>query len=150
MSDIEIALALCTRFEGLSLEPYLCPAKVPTIGYGTTFYPNKYKVSLSDPPITESQAREYLLHELKNCFAAMDRCCPEMIGQSDGRRAAIADFIYNLGITRFNASTLKKRIARDDWADVPYQLGRWVYANGKKLRGLEIRRQAEAALCYHS
>ena len=29
---------LIAGFEGLSLVPYLCSAKVPTIGYGNTFY----------------------------------------------------------------------------------------------------------------
>ena len=34
MDAIQIAAALARRFEGLYLSPYLCPAGVPTIGYG--------------------------------------------------------------------------------------------------------------------
>ena len=31
---------LIKKYEGFSSTPYLCPAKVPTIGYGATYYPN--------------------------------------------------------------------------------------------------------------
>ena len=34
--NLDIAVALCKHFEGLYLKPYICPAGVPTIGYGST------------------------------------------------------------------------------------------------------------------
>jgi len=46
---------LIKLFEGLSLKPYLCSAKVPTIGYGSTFYENNKKVLMSDPAITNQR-----------------------------------------------------------------------------------------------
>ncbi len=51
---------LIKLFEGLSLKPYLCSAKVPTIGYGNTFYENNKKVLMSDPPITKERADDLL------------------------------------------------------------------------------------------
>ena len=51
-------LDLIAEFEGLSLKPYLCSAKVPTIGYGSTFYENGTKVKLTDAPITKQRADE--------------------------------------------------------------------------------------------
>ena len=54
-------LDLIKSFEGLKLKPYLCPAKVPTVGYGSTFYENDKKVKLTDPSITEQRASEMLL-----------------------------------------------------------------------------------------
>jgi lysozyme len=53
---IEISAALCRRFEGLFLQPYLCPAGVPSIGYGTTHYADGRAVTLKDPAITKAQA----------------------------------------------------------------------------------------------
>ena len=43
---IAIAAALARRFEGLYLRPYLCPAGVPTIGYGATYYEDGQRVRL--------------------------------------------------------------------------------------------------------
>ena len=37
-------LDLIKAFEGLFLKPYLCPAGIPTIGYGNTFYENGKKI----------------------------------------------------------------------------------------------------------
>ena len=51
-----LAAKLCRRFEGLYLRPYLCPAGVPTIGYGSTVYENGMAVQLTDPPITRERA----------------------------------------------------------------------------------------------
>lgn len=41
---------LIKKYEGFSSTPYLCPAKVPTIGYGATYYPNGKAV-----PLTQNQ-----------------------------------------------------------------------------------------------
>ena len=59
---------LISEFEGLSLVPYLCSAKVPTIGYGNTFYPSGKKVTLQDKPITKAVAY-WMLKETANVFA---------------------------------------------------------------------------------
>ena len=49
-------LELIKRYEGFRAKPYLCPAGVPTIGYGVTVYPDGTKVTLQDPPITQAKA----------------------------------------------------------------------------------------------
>ena len=49
---------LITEFEGLSLKPYLDSIKVPTIGYGNTYYDNGKRVTLLDNPITKEYALE--------------------------------------------------------------------------------------------
>ena len=38
-------LELIKDFEGFSSTAYLCPAKIPTIGYGSTYYPDGKKVT---------------------------------------------------------------------------------------------------------
>lgn len=62
------------------------------------------------------------------------------------RMAAIIDFTYNLGTGSLKASTLRKRINAGRWDDVPGELRKWVKGRGKVLRGLVIRREAEALL----
>ena len=49
---------LITKHEGLSLKPYLCPAKIPTIGYGNTYYSDGKRVTLLDKQITKEEAKE--------------------------------------------------------------------------------------------
>ncbi len=54
--DLSIAAELCKRFEGFRSKPYLCPANVATIGYGSTYYANGTKVTLQDAHMSEPEA----------------------------------------------------------------------------------------------
>lgn len=136
------AIELVETFEGFRPKPYYCPAGVPTIGYGTTRYPNGKSVSLGDSPVSKGQAEEYMAFELGKCVTSALRLCPALSG---GRLGAIVDFVYNLGAGNLQASTLRKKINAEEWDETAEQLNRWVYGGGRKLKGLMLRRQAEAA-----
>lgn len=143
----EIASALCRRFEGLVLKPYLCSAGVATIGYGSTYYPDGRRVTLKDPPITKEQAERMLQIQVQKDFLpAVIRLCPVLLRESPERLASIIDFTFNLGDGNLRASTLRRKINAELWDEVPEQLLRWNKAGGRVLRGLTIRRQAEANL----
>lgn len=62
---------------------------------------------------------------------------------------AIVSFVFNVGIGNFKASTLlaKIRINPDDNSIIDEFL-RWVYANGKVMRGLQKRRLTEMKLYF--
>lgn len=145
MSAIQIAGELCKVFEGYYPYPYLCPAIVATIGYGTTRYPNGRKVTLKDPPIDKGQALIYLYDELTKSMNRALTYCPILI-ENDNRLAAITDFVYNLGAGRLQNSTLRRKVNIGDWDAAKKELKKWVYASGRKLPGLVRRREAEAAL----
>jgi lysozyme len=144
--NLEIAAELCRRFEGFKAKPYLCPAGIPTIGYGSTYYGYGKKVTLNDPLIEQKDANALLMSELQNTFLpGVLRNCP--ILASDERKCnAIVDFCYNLGIGRLQTSTLKRKINAQDWEGAKEQLMLWSKAGGKVLPGLLKRRQAEVAL----
>ncbi len=72
--------------------------------------------------------------------------CPGLAGSPAPRVGAIVDFAYNLGVGRLKASTLRRRINEKDWASVKTELMKWINAGGRPLRGLVLRRQAEANL----
>jgi lysozyme len=72
--------------------------------------------------------------------------CPALASEPDEKLSAITDFAYNLGLGALRSSTLRKRINARRWTDVPAELNKWVNAGGRKLRGLVIRRKAEAEL----
>lgn len=142
---VSVAAALARRFEGLYLTPYLCPAGVPTIGYGATHYEDGTPVALADPRITRQRAEALLLWHVRARFLpAVLRLCP---GVDEPRRlAALIDFTFNLGAGSLRASTLRRRVNAGRWDDVPAELRKWVKAGGRTMRGLVLRREAEAAL----
>ena len=64
----------------------------------------------------------------------------------DGRFGALCSFTFNLGAGALQRSTLRRRVNREEHEAVPRELRRWVWAGGRKLKGLIRRREAEAAL----
>lgn len=142
---IGIAFALACRFEGLFLRPYICPAGVPTIGRGATFYEDGRKVSLADPVITRARADALLMWMIRTIYApAVLRLCPNV--DTAERLAALIDFALNCGVGNLKASTMRKRVLADRWDEARQECMKWCRAAGRVLRGLELRRAAEAAL----
>jgi len=150
--NLDIATDLCMRWEGFSSKPYLCPAGVPTIGYGATHYADGRRVTMDDSPISKEEARLLLAAELFERYApGVVRQCPGLLAlavyEDDWKKFnAIVDFAYNLGVGNLQISTLRKKINTQDWEAARYQLSRWVRAGGRILPGLVKRRAAEAEL----
>jgi lysozyme len=142
---VTTAAALARRFEGLYLTPYLCPAGVPTIGYGATYYEDGSHVQLTDLPISRERAESLLLWMVKTRYLpAVLRLCPSV--DNAERLAALIDFTFNLGSGNLKNSTLRRRVNEARWGDVPNELRKWSKAGGRVLRGLTLRREAEVAL----
>ena len=142
---LEIASALARRFEGFYPRAYLCPAGVPTIGFGATFYEDGTRVQLTDPPITRERADSLLLWQVQMRFLpAVLRLCPGV--NSPERLAALIDFGFNLGSARLKTSTLRRRVNAGRWDVVPSELLKWNRGGGRVLAGLTRRRRAEAEL----
>jgi lysozyme len=140
------AATLCRRFEGFRAQPYLCPAGYPTQGYGTVYKPDGTTVRLDDAPIDRATAEAWLQHELRhNYLAGVLKASPGLLARP-GALAAMTDFAYNLGVARYRASTLRRRVDAGDWAGARAELGKWVRGGGKVLPGLVKRRAAEAGL----
>ena len=144
--NLDLAAELCRRFEGFRSKPYLCPAGIPTIGYGSTYYADGRKVTLEDAPVTQGEADALLLFELRHTYApGVARLCPILL-LHPAKFNAVVDFVYNLGIGRLQTSTLRRKINAQDWDAAKEQLMLWTKAGGKVLPGLLKRRQAECAL----
>ncbi len=143
---LDIAAALCKQFEGFRGKPYLCPAGVPTIGYGSTYYADGRKVALADPPMSEPDAATLLLQELQHTYLpGVLRNCPTLL--TDEKKCnAIVDFAYNLGTGRLQTSTLKRKINAGSWEEAKEQLLLWTKGGGRVLPGLVKRRTAECRL----
>lgn len=139
---IQIAVHLAKRFEGLYLRPYLCPAGVPTIGYGATYYLDGRAVTLRDAPISRLTAEIMLVEMVKTVyFPAVRRLCPGE--KTPGQWAALIDLTFNIGKGNLAASTLRKRVNAGQWELVPREFRKWVRGGGKVLKGLVFRRAEE-------
>lgn len=142
----EITRTLCMTFEGCSLQPYLCPSNMATIGYGATFYEGGMPVTLSDVRISKDRALELLDWHIGSVFMpALIKVSPVLI-RHPLRLAAITDFVFNCGVPRYRASTLCRAVNRESWGYAKDQLMKWTRGGGRVLPGLVRRRQAEAAL----
>lgn len=145
MIALDTALALCKRFEGLYLAPYLCPAGVPTIGYGATFYEDGRRVLLTDPRITPERAEAMLRQSLTRHFLPkVTKACPNV--PDSPALGALLDFAFNVGHGALLASTLRKRVNAGDWGGVELEIMKWNKAGGRVLLGLTRRREAEKKL----
>ena len=144
--NLELAAEMCRRFEGFRSKPYLCPANVATIGYGSTYYADKRKVTLEDAPLSEQDAHALLMIELEHTYLpGVLRHCP-ILATDERKCNGAVDFVYNLGIGRLQTSTLKRKINAQDWEGAKEQLMLWNKGGGRVLAGLTKRRAAECAL----
>lgn len=134
----ESGLALIRRFEGYSATPYLCPAGYRTVGYGHVVRGPEDEMYLS-----EADALLLLRQDVTLAERAVLR--QVVVPLSDHQFDALVSFTFNLGAGVLQRSTLRRKINREEHADVPEELGRWIWAGGKKLPGLIRRRAAEAA-----
>jgi GH24 family phage-related lysozyme (muramidase) len=143
MDALSELLALIRRFEGLRLSAYRCPAGIWTIGYGHT----GQDVSSKTSKISLKEAERLLLQDALDYFRASVILSPILL-RHPKRHIAISDFCFNLGLTRYKASTLKRRIDKANWNEASKEIMRWVWAGGRKLPGLILRRSEEAKWLY--
>jgi lysozyme len=130
--------ALIKRFEGCRLMPYLCPAGKWTCGWGSTgpdVVPGR--------PWTQDYADRRMRQDALSFARGTLGLCPTLTGPA---LCAIADFAYNLGLGRLQASTLRRKLNAGDWTGARIELMKWVRGGGRVLPGLQIRRATEAAL----
>lgn len=136
--ELNILIPLLKEFEGCHLKAYYCPAGVLTIGWGATgagIYPHTRW--------TQEQADARLEKDARYFLEATRKLLP---GVPTGVLCAASSFAFNLGIGRLKTSTLRRKLLRGDYEGAKKEFMRWVYAGGKKMRGLERRRLAETRL----
>lgn len=142
--DLEPLHIIIRRFEGFRSKPYLCPAGVWTIGFGST-----KNVTASHAPVSLQQAEVMMRLDALEAHQTVLKISPVL--QSHPLVAcAIADFVYNLGAGRYRASTLRRKVDGEDWQGTREQLSKWVWGGGRKLPGLILRRQVEIQMIRNS
>lgn len=128
------------KHEGLVLGTYLDPVGIITSCYGHTGPELKLGQKFSEDDCLEQLAKDLSKHNNE-----MSRYIKVPLSAEE--HAAYLSFTYNVGVGNFKSSTLLKLLNKGRRVEACEQLTRWVFAKGKKLRGLVNRREDEKALC---
>lgn len=134
------AIAILTKYEGLQLHAYKCPAGRPTIGYGHT------KGVKLGQVITKDKAVSLLREDIREVEEYLAKRYPSI---SQNKFDALVCLIFNIGISNFDQYYISNLI--DNNASQESIIRAWsniVYAGGKKLNGLVLRRAEEVALFF--
>ena len=130
------------KWEGLRLKAYLCPAGVPTIGYGHT-----YNVKMGQT-ISVAQAELFLDHDYQD--AEEQVLSLVKVPLTENQLGALTSFVFNLGSGNLRISTLLRKLNLGDYRGAAEQFGAWNKArvNGVMvaLDGLTKRRADEKNL----
>ena len=139
-----LACKIAQHYEGFAIAPYLDPAGVPTIGYGSTYYENGAKVTMQDPEITEARAKILLYTKMEGFVSIVDQYVD--VPLSNNQTASLSDWVYNLGPVAFEKSTMLKYVNASNHVEAGKQILLWDHAGGEVLPGLEARRKTEQTL----
>jgi len=137
------------RFEGFRSCPYLDQVKIPTIGVGTTVYPDGTLVEMHDPCIDINKAYEYLTdHVNKRVIAAIQPVIKVSLNQN--QVDAVISLVYNIGAAAFKKSTVLKKINENpnNKPSITEAFMMWVKAGGTTLAVLVARRKEELKLYF--
>ena len=135
-------LDLICRWESFSPTIYVCPAGYPTVGYGHLVTEKNKEQFLDGVDLDEA------LELLRGDVQVAERAVAQFITAplTQGQFDALVSFTFNLGAGALQRSTLRRKINRGDEDGIPAEFLKWVWAGGRKLKGLIRRRKAEALL----
>ncbi len=145
LSDLDIATAVIRHCEGCRLSPYLDLHNYWTIGFGNRCTIGGKAVTEHTSALTLDQAEALLQSTLMSAvqpkLAAMVRVplLPHQAG-------ALMSLVYNIGSSAFSTSTLLRYLNRSE-VDLAWpQFARWIYVEGRPVRGLVTRRALEQSV----
>lgn len=138
--NLDKAVTIIKKYEGCELKQYRCPSGKLTIGYGHLILDDEHL-----DEITQEEAEALLMLDVQRIARAIKPYIkyPYM---NENEFCALVSFAYNLGPQSLLTSTLLKLYNKGDVVRAADEFTKWVFAAGKRLRGLERRRRTERAL----
>ena len=150
MKISENGLKLIQEFESFEADPYLDSARVWTIGYGSTYYPNGTSVTGRDKPITREYAETIQRHVISKYFESIiNELLEKEIASgfiTQNMYDAIISLTYNIGVSGFKRSSVLRLLKQGDKLNAGNAFLLWNKAGGKVLKGLVNRRERERKL----
>ena len=138
MKTSSAGVDLIKHFESCKLTAYQDSVGVWTIGWGHTSGVKK------GDTWTQGEADNVLLNDLDKFEGYVDLYVKVPLTQN--QFDALVSWTFNLGPGNLKSSTMLTKLNEKKYDEVPSQMKRWNKAGGKVLRGLERRRNAEAAM----
>lgn len=136
-----VAYDLTLPSEGLRQEVYADPVGLPTVCVGHMNKKLKLGTSYTLDECMKTFAEDYAKHQKE-----LDKAV-KIPYASEWEREALTDFTFNNGIGNVQSSTLIKLLNQGKHEQACAQLSRWVFAKGKKLKGLVTRRENTMPYC---
>lgn len=136
-------IELLQSLEGFRATPYKDQAGHYTIGYGTRIGlgpDGKFTITY----VSQDDAAKLLMERVLPMATIINHVVAVPLTQN--QFDAICCFVYNVGPTEFENSTMLKLINQGQYDAAAAQFDRWVYANGMIDDGLKNRRNREEAL----
>lgn len=130
-------VAFIAGHEATRRDAYLDTGGVPTICTGST-----EGVRLGQRATFE-ECNARLVRDTTHAGRAVADCTHVAITQE--QYDALVSFTFNVGRAAYCGSTLARKLNAGDCWGAAAQFPRWIYDNGRKLRGLERRRAEERA-----
>jgi lysozyme len=138
---------LITEFEGFSSKPYLCPAKIPTIGYGNTYYSDGKRVTLLDESISKQDAFDMFKLIADKFASKVSNLVKTPLNQNQFN--SLVSLAYNIGMANFMNSTLLKKVNKDhNDILIGLEFKKWNKVNKKEVIGLTRRRLYESIIYF--
>lgn len=134
--------------EGLWLTPQQdrLARNIMTVCYGDTTAVMK--------TYTKAGCDELLYTKLASFTRQVKRRTPNFDSLTDGRKVAVVDVTYNIGLGNYEGSTLRKFYVANAFPQACYQFDRWRFVAGKDCAvassgcpGIMKRREKEKNLC---
>ena len=148
MNISKTGIQLVKDFEGLRLNAYKCSAGVPTIGYGSTFYPDKSNVKMGDVLRDKEEAEILLINTLEDYDIYVSKYT-KSVKLTQHQFDALVCFAFNVGLGNLSKSTLlKKVLSNPNDPTIPSEFAKWNRGGGVVLQGLVKRRKKEGELYF--
>lgn len=139
----------------IGLQPKMCPRGIWSAGFGralmntarTRFLigeKDKAEAYRQYPALTVEEAEQMLDEDIERFEAVVKKLVKVRLNEN--QRGALVSFTFNVGNENFKESTLLALLNAGDYKNAANQFPRWNKCNGKVLKGLTLRREAESKL----
>ena len=146
---------LIRHWEGVRYRPYLCSARLFTVGVGHVLYPLQGRLPLDqrqdfqlqaqdDRTFSEEEVNGILHSDLVRFERGVTTLCP--ISLTQGQFDSLCSFSFNCGLGTLQRSTLRQKLLRGETEAAAQELLKYCMGGGKILKGLQNRRIDERSL----
>jgi len=147
-------IQLIKHWEGVRYRPYICSARLHTVGVGHVLYPDQGRLPLDQRdafPLKAEDNRTFSMGEVDGILSAdlqrfevgVAKLFPMVLAQ--GQFDALVSFAFNLGLGGLQRSTLRQKVLRGE-VEAADEFLKFTRGGGKILPGLVKRRNDERAL----